>query len=232
MTHWKDYIYHPLHLDPVRLGFKFGQKYPPGFGRLTGQRHLGQDYLCKIGTPVYAIASGTTRTSNGTQSGLMITLTTNQGLSVRIMHLNKVVKGNGIVNRGDLIAYSGNTGVSTAPHSHIDIFDGIPTNIHQFSRFIDPLSLNYQINEEDMETKELRAIVEGIYWSFGMRQPDKQGVDFWLSEYKREAEKSKWLARILEGLRGEKIAQKPEALRYLDARENRWKTKSDVLASK
>ena len=141
------------------------------------------------------------------------------------MHLSRVVKGNGIVNRGDLIAYSGNTGTSTAPHSHIDIFEGIPTNINQFSKFIDPLTLNYQIKEEDMETKEIRAIVEGIYWSFGMRQPDKGGVDFWVEEYKREGEKSKWLGRILEGLRAEKTKQ---GIRFLDAKENRWRTKEDI----
>jgi murein DD-endopeptidase MepM/ murein hydrolase activator NlpD len=229
MTHWKDYTYHPLHLDPVKIGFKHGQRYPAGFNSLTGQRHLGQDYICKVGTPVYAIADGSIKISTGKQSGLMITLITNTGLSVRIMHLNTTVKHNGMVKRGDLIAYSGNTGTSTVAHSHIDIFEGVPTNINQFSKFIDPLTLNYQIKEEDMETKEIRAIVEGIYWSFAMRQPDKGGVDFWVEEYKREGEKSKWLARILEGLRGEKIAQKPEALRYLDAKENVWKTKNDVF---
>jgi len=143
MTHWKDYIYHPLHLDPVKIGFKHGQRYPAGFGSLTGQRHLGQDYICKVGTPVYAIADGSIKISTGKQSGLMITLITNTGLSVRIMHLNTTVKHNGMVKRGDLIAYSGNTGTSTAAHSHIDVFEGVPTNINQFSKFIDPLILKY-----------------------------------------------------------------------------------------
>jgi murein DD-endopeptidase MepM/ murein hydrolase activator NlpD len=140
---WKDYIYHPLHLDPVKIGFKHGQRYPAGFGSLTGQRHLGQDYICKVGTPVYAIADGSIKISTGKQSGLMITLITNTGLSVRIMHLNTTVKHNGMVKRADLIAYSGNTGTSTAAHSHIDIFKGVPTNINQFSNFIDPLTLKY-----------------------------------------------------------------------------------------
>lgn len=227
MTHWKDYTYHPLHLDPVKIGFKHGQRYPmnPAFGNLQGKPHLGVDYICPVGTAVYAIASGATKTSNNPQSGLMIELTTNQGLSVRIMHLSRVVKGNGIVNKGDLIAYSGNTGTSTAPHSHLDIFKGVPTNINQFSNFIDPLALNYQIKEEDMETKEIRAIVEGIYWSFAMRQPDKGGVDFWVEEYKREGEKSKWLGRILEGLRGEKTKQ---GIGFLDAEKNIWRTKGDI----
>ena len=76
---------------------------------------------------------------------------------------------------------------------------------------------------------KIRAIVEAIYWQYGMRQPDKGGVDFWTEEYKREAEKAKWLGRILEGLRNEKVNQKPEGLRYLDAKENRWRTEKDVI---
>lgn len=223
---WKDYTYHPPLLDNYKLGFKFGQKYPPGFGSLTGQPHLGQDYLLPVGKPVYAIASGITKSSTGTQAGNMVTLVTNRGLSVRYMHLDRfVTESNGKVSKGQIIGYTGNTGTSTASHLHIDIFNGVPTNINQFTKFIDPLSLNYQIKEEDMETKEIRAIVEGIYWSFGMRQPDKGGVDFWVSEYKREGEKSKWLGRILEGLRAEKTNQ---GIRFLDAKENRWRTKEDV----
>jgi hypothetical protein len=142
------------------------------------------------------------------------------------MHLDKFVpESNGRVSRGQIIGYTGNTGKSTAPHLHLDIFKGVPTNINQFSNFIDPLTLNYQIKEEDMETKEIRAIVEGIYWSFAMRQPDKEGVDFWVEEYKREGEKSKWLGRILEGLRGEKTKQ---GIGFLDAKKNVWRTKGDI----
>jgi hypothetical protein len=223
---WQEYTYHPPLIDNYKLGFKHGQKYPQGFGNLTGRPHLGQDYLLPIGKPIYAIADGITKTSTGIQAGNMVTLVTNRGLSVRYMHLNIFVKeSNGKVSRGQIIGYTGNTGKSTAPHLHMDIFKGVPTNINQFSNFIDPLTLNYQIIEEDMETKEIRAIVEGIYWSFGMRQPDKSGVDFWVAEYKREGEKSKWLGRILEGLRSEKTNQ---GIRFLDAKENRWRTKEDI----
>jgi hypothetical protein len=58
-----------------------------------------------------------------------------------------------------------------------------------------------------------------------MRQPDKGGVDFWVEEYKREGEKSKWLGRILEGLRGEKTKQ---GIGFLDAEKNIWRTKGDI----
>jgi hypothetical protein len=222
LQNWQDYTYHPPLLDNYKLGFGFGQKYPAGFGNLTGQKHIGQDYLLPSGKPVYAIASGMTKSSTGSQSGNMVTLVTNRGLSVRYMHLSKFVPAsNGTVARGQIIGYTGNTGVSTVPHLHLDVFKGVPTNINQFSNFIDPLTLN----EEDMETKEIRAIVEGIYWSFAMRQPDKGGVDFWVEEYKREGEKSKWLGRILEGLRGEKTKQ---GIGFLDAEKNVWRTKGDI----
>jgi hypothetical protein len=223
---WQDYTYHPPLLDNYKLGFKHGQKYPAGFGNLTGRPHLGQDYILPTGNPIYAIADGVTKASTGINAGNMVTLVTNRGLSVRYMHLSRfVASSNGNVSRGQIIGYTGNTGTSTAPHLHLDIFKGVSTNINQFSNFIDPLALNYQIKEEDMETKEIRAIVEGIYWSFAMRQPDKGGVDFWVEEYKREGEKSKWLGRILEGLRKEKSDQ---GIGFLDAKENRWRTKGDV----
>lgn len=141
---WKEYTYHPPLLDTYKLGFKHGQKYPAGFGSLTGQRHLGQDYILPQGKPIYAIADGTTKSSTGVHAGNMVTLVTNRGLSVRYMHLSRFVReSNGRVSRGQIIGYTGNTGTSTAPHLHLDIFKEVPTNINQFSKFIDPLILKY-----------------------------------------------------------------------------------------
>jgi hypothetical protein len=150
------------------------------------------------------------------------------------MHLNSFAPGsNGLVNKGDIIGYTGNTGVSTVAHLHMDVYNGLTTNPNNFYKFIDPEKLTYKVEEKpinkpnnnDMETKEIRAIVEGIYWSFAMRQPDKQGVDFWVEEYKREGEKSKWLNRILEGLRGEKTKQ---GIKFLDAEKNVWRTEGEI----
>lgn len=152
LKNWKDYIYHPPLLDNYKLGFKFGQKYPAGFGNLTGQPHLGQDYIIPVGKPVYAIADGVTKSSTGRQSGNMVRLTTNRGLSVRYMHLSRFVpESNANVSRGQIIGYTGNTGVSTAPHLHLDVFKGLVTNINQFYNFIDPLSLNYSTTMPEPE---------------------------------------------------------------------------------
>jgi hypothetical protein len=82
-------------------------------------------------------------------------------------------------------------------------------------------------NDNDMEKREVKAIVESLYWSFGKRQPDTDGVNFWIDEYFREGEKAKWTNRILEGLRKEKVKQ---GIRFLDADLDRWRTKEDILA--
>jgi murein DD-endopeptidase MepM/ murein hydrolase activator NlpD len=149
LQNWKDYTYYPPLLDDYRLGFKHGQRYPQGFGALVGMPHLGQDYILPIGKPIYAIADGRTKSSNGRESGNMVVLTTNRGLSVRYMHLNNFVPAsNAIVSKGQIIGYTGNTGTSTAPHLHLDI-SPIGTSIYQFNKFIDPLSLNYSTNMRD-----------------------------------------------------------------------------------
>ena len=220
--------YHPPLLIPnPKLGFRFGQRYPAGFGSLTGQKHLGQDYIVPIGTPVYALDDGILKYSTGKQGGITINLVTDSNLSIRYMHLDRYAdKAKTRATRGELIGYSGNTGVSNSGgHLHVDVYNGRITRPPLFVNFIDPLSLNYQIKEEDMETKQIREIVEGIYWSFAMRQPDTKGVDFWVEEYKREGEKSKWLGRILEGLRGEKTKQ---GIKFLDAEKNVWRTEGDI----
>lgn len=152
LKNWQDYIYHPPLLDNHRVGFKFGQKYPAGFGSLTGQPHLGVDYIIPVGKPIYAIADGITKSSTGRHGGNTVTLVTNRGLSVRYMHLDRFVAlSNAKVFRGDVIGYTGNTGVSTAPHLHLDVFNGVPTNPNQFSKFIDPLSLNYSTTMPEPE---------------------------------------------------------------------------------
>ena len=105
--------------EKLGRGFKFKQIYPKGFGRLTGNPHLGLDIMAPVGTPLYAPCDGTTTKVIGAEIGNAIYLKTEKNL-VRFLHLSKFVKI-GVVKEGDLIGYTGNTGLSSGPHCHVDV---------------------------------------------------------------------------------------------------------------
>lgn len=96
----------------------------------------------------------------------------------------------------------------------------IVNRIHGVPTYIRPNN-----EEKPMTIQETKDIVESLYWSFGLRKPDAQGVDFWVNEKKNEPQTSRWMARIMEGLREEKTNQ---GIRYFDAKENRWRSEDDV----
>jgi murein DD-endopeptidase MepM/ murein hydrolase activator NlpD len=91
--------------------------------------HNGVDILNDVGTPVYAPGSGKV-VYVGKKVGLGITLEIDHGFGYKTVygHLHKVlVKEGQLVKRGDKIALSGNTGLSSGPHLHYEIhFNGIP----------------------------------------------------------------------------------------------------------
>lgn len=83
--------------------------------------HQGFDLATPIGTPVYAPAAGTVTLAdpNLYYEGGTIFLDHGQGLLSVFMHLSEVdVAAGDHVERGALIAKSGNTGRSTGPHLH------------------------------------------------------------------------------------------------------------------
>ena len=102
--------------------------------------HAGIDISCPEGTPVYAPANGVV-SFRGFRDGFGNMLVLNHGneLKTRYGHLYKfnVSKGQR-VKRGDLIAYVGNTGRSTAPHLHFEI--------HKNEKSINPMK--YIIRED------------------------------------------------------------------------------------
>lgn len=102
-----------------KRGFKFKQLYPKGWGKLSGRPHLGLDLMTPVGTALYAPCDGTATKVIGSEIGNAIYLKTGKNL-VRFLHLSKYVKL-GAVKEGDLIGYTGNTGLSSGPHCHIDI---------------------------------------------------------------------------------------------------------------
>ncbi|MCD8478646.1 MAG: M23 family metallopeptidase [Sulfurospirillum sp.] len=103
---------------------KFGWRENPILKRK--EFHTGLDLRASIGTPILAPADGVVKFIKYHQNsgyGNVVSLSHNYGFESYYAHLqNKsVVKEGQFVRKGDLIAYSGNTGLSTGPHLHYEI---------------------------------------------------------------------------------------------------------------
>ncbi|MDR1615132.1 MAG: peptidoglycan DD-metalloendopeptidase family protein [Campylobacteraceae bacterium] len=90
------------------------------------QAHYGIDYAAPMGTPVKAAGDGRV-TFVGTQNGYgkTVKIAHEGGYSTLYAHLNgfaKSLKSGKYVKKGELIAYVGNTGVSTGPHLHLGLY--------------------------------------------------------------------------------------------------------------
>ena len=101
--------------------------------------HDGHDFLMDRGTPIYAVANGTVLTArswlspcNSSDSpfqnevAIQHIVVGGSGYTETFVsyyaHLSEFVVNQGdVVNKGQLIGYSGNTGCSTAPHLHFGV---------------------------------------------------------------------------------------------------------------
>jgi len=94
----------------------------PVTGRIAP--HKGVDFAIPIGTPVLAVGDGevvVAKRSGG--AGNYVAIRHGRQYMTRYMHLKKLlVKPGEKVKRGDRIALSGNTGRSTGPHLHYEIW--------------------------------------------------------------------------------------------------------------
>ncbi len=102
---------------------KFGYRVHPVLG--SRELHRGSDLRADMNTPVYATANGVVEYSgNHKESGYgrLVILDHNYGFKSFFGHLKKiVVKSGQYVTKGELIAYSGNSGMSNGPHLHYEI---------------------------------------------------------------------------------------------------------------
>lgn len=94
--------------------------------RSGDRHHEGLDFAVPVGTPVYAIDSGTVVTADDVDndvSGKYVLLGHSWGSSL-YAHLDKLaVKKGRKVGVGTLIGYSGRTGIQySAPHLHFGVF--------------------------------------------------------------------------------------------------------------
>ena len=102
---------------------KFGYRIHPTLNRK--EFHRGSDMRAKMNTKVYATADGVVEYAGLHKKsgyGRLVILQHNYGFKTYYGHLNKIVIRSGkFVKKGDLIAYSGNTGMSNGPHLHYEV---------------------------------------------------------------------------------------------------------------
>jgi len=102
---------------------KYGYRVHPTLKRK--EFHRGLDMKAPMKTPVYASADGIVEyTGYHKKSGFgnLVIVQHNYGFKTYFAHLNSVViKSGKFVKKGDLIAYTGNSGMSSGPHLHYEI---------------------------------------------------------------------------------------------------------------
>ncbi|MEX1238272.1 MAG: M23 family metallopeptidase [Cyclobacteriaceae bacterium] len=107
----------------IALASGFGLRIHPVYK--VKKMHNGIDFAASIGTPVYATADGTIMKVDVRFSGYgkMVEIDHGFGYRTRYAHMHDfAVKRGQNIKRGDLIGYVGNTGLSTAPHLHYEVF--------------------------------------------------------------------------------------------------------------
>jgi murein DD-endopeptidase MepM/ murein hydrolase activator NlpD len=110
--------------------------------------HSGTDFRAAVGTPVYAVADGVVKGVGDTDAtcpnasfGKWVFIEHDNGLSTTSGHLSKWKVSSGQqVKKGDIIAYSGNTGRSTAPHLHLTVYATKGVDGEQGARITDRAS--------------------------------------------------------------------------------------------
>lgn len=108
--------------DLTLLTASYGMRIHPFYKTLTP--HQGIDYTVSEGSQVFATADGTVKevTTRNTSSGNTLVIDHGNGYETSYSHLGKILVTRGkTVRRGDIVAYSGNTGLSLAPHLHYEI---------------------------------------------------------------------------------------------------------------
>lgn len=115
----------------IKTGYRFMQ---PTF---YSAHHLGLDKICNTDTTLYAPIAGRVEHQTSNEVGNAIYFYGSDKRLWRFMHLN-FRKPEGDYKEGDTIGQTGNTGISTAPHLHIDISKDYTLNLNDLGHFLDP----------------------------------------------------------------------------------------------
>lgn len=125
----------------------FGPRMHPVLGIF--KTHEGLDIINDVGTPVYASGNGVVVLAGQSGGGYGIAIALNHGFGYQSLyaHLSKVKVHEGEhVKRGDLIGYSGRSGLVTGPHLHYEVrYKGVFKNPADFF-FDDVTAETYRVS--------------------------------------------------------------------------------------
>ena len=118
-------------VDGARITSGFGMRFHPVLGYT--RMHKGIDFGVPVGTPVMASGSGIVKVAGRSSGyGNYMRIDMGNGYGFAYGHLSRFAPGmhpGSHVRQGEIVAYSGNTGLSTGPHLHYEILvDGVQVN--------------------------------------------------------------------------------------------------------
>ena len=118
-------------VDGARISSGFGMRFHPVLGYT--RMHKGIDFAVPVGTPVMAAGSGTIATEGWVNGyGNFMVINHGDDYSTAYGHLSRFAPGihrGSHVHQGEVVAYSGNTGLTTGPHLHYEIrVDNVQVN--------------------------------------------------------------------------------------------------------
>jgi|GEM_PF-7116930 len=170
-TAFKQSITNKPLLVPHRVTSGFGYRRHPVLGR--SMMHTGVDYAARVGTVVTAAGDGTiAKIGRFGGYGNYVRIKHDEVWSTAYGHLSRFASGLRVgsrVKKGQVVAYSGNTGRSTGPHLHFEVL--------RYGRAINPLTAQLPSSKRlwgkdysnyQMELKKIRDILfdkKGAYLS-------------------------------------------------------------------
>ncbi|MCP5411006.1 MAG: peptidoglycan DD-metalloendopeptidase family protein [Alphaproteobacteria bacterium] len=111
-------------VDGARISSGFGSRFHPVLG--YSRMHKGVDFAVPVGTPVMASGSGEVIFMGRARGyGNFMKIRINSEYAIGYAHLSRFAPGlhrGSHVRQGQIVAYSGNTGLTTGPHLHYETF--------------------------------------------------------------------------------------------------------------
>jgi murein DD-endopeptidase MepM/ murein hydrolase activator NlpD len=101
------------------------------FGDPRNPTHIGLDYRCRLGNPIYASDAGVVVFAGwGGGYGNLVRVDHGNGFVTYYAHFNAFAVGYGqAVSQGQVLGYCGTTGYSSGPHLHYEVrLNGVPQN--------------------------------------------------------------------------------------------------------